>query len=87
MAEGEYGDVILCQITSKMPSSRTGRAPAESIELKANDFQEGGLKITSYARPRKVFTADLNLILYKIGRVKKEKIKEAEDAVCRIMKE
>jgi len=80
VAEGEYGDVILCQITRK-PKKGT-----EAIELKNKDFQGGGLKIVSYARPRKIFTADLGLILYRAGRIKKEKIKEAEDAICGLIR-
>ena len=81
IAKGEYGDVILCQITSK------AKKGAETIELKDKDFHRGKLKITSYIRPRKIFTADLGLILYRAAKVKKEKIAEVEDAVCKIVKE
>ena len=81
VAQGEYGDTILCQITSKPKKG------AEAIELKDKDFQEGKLKITSYVRPRKIFTADLGLILYRIGRIKKEKIGEVENTICRVIKE
>lgn len=80
IALGEYGDVILCQITSK------NKKGMESIELSEKDFQEGKLKITSYARPRKIFTSDAGLILYRAGKIKKEKIKEAEDAICKIIR-
>lgn len=91
VAQGEYGDVVLCQITSKAPANRRLRrqsaSGAESIEVKGKDFREGKLKITSYIRPRKIFTADLGLILYRVGKIKKEKITEVEDAICRIVKE
>ena len=80
IAQGEYGDIILCQITSKSKKS------SESVELKDKNFQTGKLKITSYVRTKKIFTSDLGLILYKIGRIKKEKIVEVEDAVCKIIK-
>ena len=80
VTKGEYGDLILCQITSK-PSKK------ETVELKNKDFQEGMLKITSYVRLRKIFTADLGLILYRAGRIKKEKTTEIEDVICRIIKE
>ena len=49
VAEGEYGDMILCQITSKPKKG------AQSVELRDKDFQEGKLKITSYVRPKKIF--------------------------------
>ena len=81
VAQGEYGDTILCQITSKPKKG------SEAVELKDKDFLKGKLKITSYVRPRKIFTADLGLILYKAGEIKKEKIKEIEDTICKIMKE
>src|SRR3990167_8182310 len=81
IATGEYDDVILCQITSK------AKKGMDSIELKSDDFQEGKLKITSYARPRKIFTSDSGLILYKAAKLKKEKMKEIEDSICKIMKE
>lgn len=81
VTKGEYGDIILCQITSKPKKG------SEAVELKDKDFQEGRLKITSYVRPKKIFTADSGLILYRAGKIKKEKIKEVEDAVCRIVKE
>ena len=80
-AKGEYGDLVLCQITSKLKKN------SSSIELSDKDFQQGSLKITSYIRPRKIFTSDLGLVLYKAGRVKKEKIKEIGTIICKIMKE
>lgn len=81
VAKGEYGDIILCQITSK------AKKGAGTVELRDKDFQEGKLKITSYVRPRKIFAADLGLILYRAGKIKKEKTTEIEDAICRIVKE
>ncbi len=81
LAEGEYGDVILCQITSK------SKKDPEAVELKEKDFQQGKLKITSYIRPRKIFAAEFTLVLYKIAKIKKEKITETEDVLCRILKE
>ena len=73
------GDLILCLITSK--------SKKEAIELKQQDFQEGSLKITSYIMPRKIFAADIGLVLYSVGRIKKEKLTEVEDFICKTMKE
>lgn len=91
ITKGEYGDVILCQITSKAPTNRRLRRQSvlgtETVELRDKDFQEGKLKITSYVRPRKIFTADLGLVLYRACKIKKEKTTEIEDAICRIVKE
>ena len=81
IADGEYGDVILCQITSK------AKKGIETVELNIKDFEEGTLKITSYVRSRKIFTADLGLVLYKAGKIKKEKIRGIEDVLCKVIKE
>ena len=80
VARGEFGDTILCQITSR-------KKGIDNIEIAEKDFHEGGLKIISYAKPRKIFTSDIALILYRVGKIKKDKIKEAEDMFCRIFKE
>ncbi len=63
--EGE--DLILCQITSKYKKDKY------SINLNKSDFREGNLKIDSFIRPNKIFTAHKDLILYKVGHIKKEK--------------
>jgi mRNA interferase MazF len=50
LAEAGRGDWILCQITSKDYGDR------RAIKLKASDFSYGSLRVTSYARPGKLFT-------------------------------
>ncbi len=56
LANVEFGDLILCQITSKPYSSKT------AVVIKADDFAAGGLPIDSYVRPDKLFTADTTII-------------------------
>jgi len=73
-------DIILCQITSQ------NRHDRYSIELTDRDFIEGGLKVNSYIRPNRIFTADTSLILYRAGRAKPEKMKEVEDMLVQIFK-
>jgi len=55
------GDWVLCQITSKSYADR-GAALLES-----GDFAKGSLQVTSYARPGKLFTANISLIASEIG--------------------
>ena len=78
MLEGE--DLILCQITSKHKSDNY------AISLNQSDFSEGKLKIDSYIRPNKIFTAHKDLILYKIGRIKEEKLHEVLEKLEEILK-
>ena len=76
--EGE--DLILCQITSKYKSDNY------AISLNQSDFAEGNLKIDSYIRPNKIFTAHKDLILYKIGHIKEEKLYEVLEKLEEILK-
>jgi mRNA interferase MazF len=64
LAEAEFGNIILCQITSKAYSSKTADA------LKFDDFAKGGLPISSYIRPDKLFTAEPILIEALAGTLK-----------------
>lgn len=52
LADAGRGDWVLCQITSNPYSD------AQAITLAASDFQRGGLRDVSYARPGKLFTAN-----------------------------
>jgi len=58
-------DLILCQITSK--SVRDNYA----IPIDQNDFASGSLNQESNIRPNRLFTADNQIILYRIGNIKK----------------
>jgi len=61
-------DLILCQITSQ--SIRDDMA----ISIDLTDIDNGALNTVSNARPNKLFTADENIILYQIGRLKNDKL-------------
>ncbi len=64
LAKVEFNNLILCQITSKPYSSKT------SIKIKTHDFSSGGLPITSFARPDKLFTADKSIVKGSAGKLK-----------------
>lgn len=68
-------DVILCQITSQKHND-------EIIALNKKDFQEGNLRVDSYIKITRLFTVHNSLILYKVGKLKKEKIREVENKFC-----
>ena len=57
LAKAGRGDWILCQITSNP------YADPRAVPLCDNDFLEGSLRIASYARPAKLFTANCELIV------------------------
>lgn len=76
----EGDDLILCQITSKAKDKY-------SILLKDSDFKKGKLKVISNIRPNRLFTADKSIILYRIGSLKTDKIKEIIERICNILRE
>lgn len=57
----EFGNLILCQITSKPYSSKT------AISIEQKDFVEGSLPVKSFTRPDKLFTADVSILRGKAG--------------------
>jgi len=63
LAKVEFGDVILCQITSK---SYTGQS---AIELTKSDFAVGELPLISYIRPDKLFTIEAKAAQQVIGQL------------------
>jgi len=71
-------DLILSQITSQNNSD------FYSIKIELSDFEEGTLNKNSNVRPNKIFTADKNLILYKVGKLNEGKIKEINNKVIKI---
>jgi mRNA interferase MazF len=61
-------DVILCQITSQTIKD------SYAIELRDGDFLSGKIKQISNIRPNRIFTADKNIIFYKIGSIKRRSL-------------
>ena len=79
LAEAGRGDWVLCQITSK------SYGDARAIRLDAEDFDSGGLRITSYARPGKLFTAHANLVAGQVGHLQTGKFAAVRGAVVRMI--
>lgn len=61
LAQVEFENLILCQITSKPYSSKT------AIQISSLDFTQGGLPVESYVRLDKLFTADATIIRNTAG--------------------
>lgn len=64
----EGDDLILCQITSQAISDQY------AIPIDDKDFEIGTLKQISNIRPNRIFTADIHIVLYKIGNLRTEKV-------------
>jgi len=63
MADAGRDDWILCQVTSNPYGDPL------AIKLAAADFRQGGLHVTSFARPGKLFTANQSLISDTVGQL------------------
>ena len=69
----EFGNLILCQITSKPYTSKA------AIQLKPQAFTKGSLPVVSFVRPDKLFTADATIIKGIAGHL-------TEKSISRILK-
>ena len=81
LAEAGRDDWILCQITSNPYGD------ARSIPLTVHDFSQGNLRVTSYARPGKLFTANQSLIAETAGQLNPSAINSLLGAVIHLLQE
>ena len=75
------GDCVLCQVTSNPYGDR------DAVKIAASDFDSGSLHRQSYARPGKLFTAHISLIVKNVATFKSDKAVEVRDAVIRVIRE
>ncbi|MEA2007491.1 MAG: type II toxin-antitoxin system PemK/MazF family toxin [Chloroflexota bacterium] len=73
-------DWILCQVTSKAYSD------SQAITIDNNSFLEGSLRLTSYARPGKLFTANSSIMKSQMGILAKEPFETIVDAVIKVLR-
>ena len=80
LADAGRGDYVLTQVTSKT------YADPGAVELTGTSFVRGGLNLTSYARPGKLFTANDSLIVREVGALTDAALDELVAAVVRLLK-
>ena len=73
-------DLILCQITSQTIKDNY------AISINDKDFAMGGLKQPSNVRPNRIFTADIHIVLYKVGNLTDNKLNEVIERVVEIIR-
>lgn len=61
LADAGRGDWVLCQVTSQAFSDDL------AVPLGLADFASGGLLVPSYARPNKLFTANVRILVRAVG--------------------
>ncbi|HEY2159291.1 MAG TPA: hypothetical protein VGH33_26935 [Isosphaeraceae bacterium] len=80
LAAAGRGDFILCQITSNPYGDPL------AVPLIDADFAVGGLRIASYARPGKLFTASGGIMTSTVGTLGPSKLGEILDAVVAMLR-
>ena len=80
LAEAGRGDWVLCQVTSN------AYGDPQAVELTAVDFAQGGLRLTSYARPAKLFTAHESLFTSEEGKLLSSARQRIAAAVAAILR-
>lgn len=81
LAVVDRDDFIACQITSQRKSDRF------AVELTDSNFVEGGLRLTSFARPGKLFTADRRVVMKRVGRLRNAVRDVMREAAIRVIRE
>lgn len=79
LADLTGNDIILCQITSQQTKD------TYAIGLTDSDMINGSLKKASNIRPNRIFTADKNIILYKIGSIASAKSQKVRNKIIEIL--
>ena len=79
LADSGRGDWILCQLTSKSYSDTS------AVQIENEDFVSGSLRLTSYARPGKIFTANESLMVTQIGKLKGDSFRKVVNAVIHLL--
>lgn len=79
LADAGRGDWILCQITSNPYGDPRAIAMTEA------SFRTGSLRIVSYIRPSKLFTANASLIVGEVGVLTERAFEEIISAVMNLL--
>ena len=80
LADAGRGDWILCQVTSQPYGD------LRSVIIRDSDFRTGSLRIESYARPGKLFTASSGLMSGSIGVLKPESLNTIIEAAIAVLR-
>jgi mRNA interferase MazF len=80
LAYAERDDWILSQVTSKLYGDN------HAIKIDDADFETGSLRLVSYVRPGKLFTANNRVIKSQVGKLKDGTFVEIIESVVRLLR-
>ncbi len=79
LADAGRGDWILAQITSK------AYADPKAVEIDNVDFATGSLRVKSFVRPGKLFTAHSTIVAGSVGELRSVKFSAIRDEVIEMI--
>ena len=74
-------EIIVCQVTGR------DTRPEFTVSIKDEDFVEGGLNKSSFARPNHLFTVESKMIKYTAGQISQEKTSAILEIAIEILRE
>lgn len=80
LAPAGRDDYVLCQVTSNPYGDPL------AIELTAASFASGSLQRTSYARPGKLFTANVSLVRAQAGTIDDSALRQVVTGVIQLLR-
>ena len=80
LADAGRGDWILCQVTSQ------AYGDDRAVALNGADFARGSLRLTSFARPGKLFTASQDLFAADVALLRPESLVGLIEAVVALLR-
>jgi mRNA interferase MazF len=80
LADAKRGDWILCQVTSNPYGD------PHVVSSTDEAFTHGSLRITSFARPGKLFTASSGLMLGEVGMLKADVTRQIINTIIEMLK-
>jgi mRNA interferase MazF len=81
LADAGRGDHVLCQVTSR------AYGDVRAVRVRADSFVTGGLRVESFARPGKLFTAHEDLLVAAVGRLRRRTHARTVRAVVGLLSE
>lgn len=79
LADAGRGDWLLCQVTSNPYGD------PRAVIITDSCFTEGSLRITSFARPGKLFTASSDLMLSEVGMLTRDIARQIIKAIIEML--
>ncbi len=79
VAQAEFDDIIVCQITSNSYGKKN------IVPITEKDFSSGSLPVNSFARPDKLFTLSSQLVTRGLGKISDKKMVEVRHGLARLL--